>query len=121
MSWWGRLWQRIQSLGFAVFVLVVAFGLGLLFLPLLRRSHLMQQEIRRLDREIQRLDVLEQQQRAEIDALKTDAAFVERTARDKLNLAKPNETVFKFEPQPSAISSTSTTSRRPAQTAPNTR
>ena len=121
MSWRERLWQRIQSLGFAVFVLVVAFGLGLLFLPLLRRSHLMQQDIRRLDREIERLEAAERQQRAEIDALKVDAAFVERTARDKLNLAKPNETIFKFEPQPSALASTSTTARRPAQTAPPAR
>jgi len=116
MSWWERLWQRIQSLGFAVFVLVVAFGLGLLFLPLLRRSHFMQQDIRRLDREIERLEATERQQRAEIDALKTDAAFVERTARDKLNLAKPNETVFKFEPQSSAATSNSPASRRPSQT-----
>jgi cell division protein FtsB len=101
-------------MGFAAFVLVVAFGLGLLFLPLLRRSHLMQQDIRRLDHEIERLEAVERQQRAEIDALKTDAAFVERTARDKLNLAKPNETVFKFEPQPPSLASTSATSRPPA-------
>jgi cell division protein FtsB len=115
MSWWERLWQRIQSLGFAVFVLMVAFGVALLFIPLLSRSHLMQQDIRRLDSEIERLEAAERQQRAEIDALKTDAAFVERTARDKLNLAKPNETIFKFEPQPSAGASTSTTSRTPAK------
>ena len=93
---------------------MVAFGLGLLFLPLLHRSHLMQQDIRRLDREIERLEATEQQQRAEIDALKTDAAFVERTARDKLNLAKPNETIFKFEPQPSSSVSNSAAKRSPA-------
>ena len=111
MSWWERLWQRIQSLGFAVFVLVVAFGLGLLFLPLLRRSHLMQQDMRQLDREIEQQEAAERRQRGEVEALKPAAAFVERTARDKLNLAKPNETIFKFEPQSPALASTSTTSR----------
>ena len=111
MSWRERLWQRIQSLGFFVFVLVVAFGLGLLFLPLLGRSHLMQQDMWRLDREIERQEAVERQQRAEIEALKTDASFLERTARSKLNLAKPNETVFKFEPQPSSLTATSTTLR----------
>ncbi|MGD0016008.1 MAG: septum formation initiator family protein [Verrucomicrobiia bacterium] len=111
MSWGERLWQRIQSLGFFVFVLVVAFGLGLLFLPLLHRSHSMQQDMRRLDSEIERQEAVERQQHAEIDALKTDPSFLERTARSKLNLAKPNETVFKFEPQPSSVTANSTTSR----------
>jgi len=43
---------------------------------------------------------LEKQQRSEIEALKTDVAYVERTARGKLNLARPNETIFRFEPAP---------------------
>jgi cell division protein FtsB len=81
----------------------------------------MQQDIRRLDSEIERLEAAERQQRAEIDALKTDAAFVERTARDKLNLAKPNETIFKFEPAPSSVASNLTTSRRLSQTTPSVR
>ena len=29
--------------------------------------------------------------------LKTDPSYIERTARSKLNLARPNETIFRFE------------------------
>lgn len=62
----------------------------------------MQQELLRMDREIARQESLEKQQKTEIEALKTDPAFVERTARNKLNLTRPGETIFRFEPAPSS-------------------
>ena len=100
---WQTLWARIQSLGFLVFVGIVASGIGLLlFLPLLQRRHAMQTEMQRLDAEIIRQETLERQQKQEIEALKTDPAYDERTARNKLNLARPNETIFRFEPVPTS-------------------
>jgi cell division protein FtsB len=96
-----RIWTKVQSLGFFVFAAVVACGVGLLFLPLVRQSRGMQEELTRLDREIARQEALEKQQKAEIDALKTDPGFVESTARNKLNLVRPGETIFRFEPAPS--------------------
>ena len=99
---WQTLWTRLQSLGFFVFATVVLCGVaGLLFLPLLRQRHAMQMEIQRLDTEINRLETIERQQKIEIEALKTDPEYVERSARNKLNLARPNETVFRFEPSSS--------------------
>ena len=100
MNWTSALWARLQSLGFYVFVAVVGFGVILLFVPLLHQRHGMQQEIARLDREIQQQDALENKQKTEIEALKTDSSYVERTARNKLNLARPNEVIFRFEPPP---------------------
>jgi cell division protein FtsB len=97
---WRHLWLRVQSLGFFVFAVIVAIGAGvLLFVPILHQRHNMQKEIRRLDAEIIRQENLEKQARTELEALKTDATFIERTARNKLNLARPNETVFRFDPQ----------------------
>ena len=99
---WPALWTRIQSLGFLVFIGIVACGVGLLlFLPQLQRRHAMQLEIQRLEAEILRQEQLETQQKQEIEALKSDPAYVERTARNKLNLARPNETIFRFERAPS--------------------
>jgi cell division protein FtsB len=98
MGWAAHAWNRLQSLGFAVFAGALVVGLVALYLPLARQQHQLQQELQRLEREIARQEALEKQQRAEIEALKTDPGFVERTARDKLNLARPNETVFQFEP-----------------------
>lgn len=97
---WQTIWARLQSFGFAVFAGVVALGVVLLFLPLLAQRRSMQAESQRLDREISRQESIEQKQKTEIDALRTDPAFVERTARDKLNLARQNETIFRFEQPP---------------------
>lgn len=94
---WRNLLDRLQSLGFAVFILVVVAGGVLLFVPLWHKRHTMNNEIRRLDTEIAQREALEKKRKAEIEALKTDPAYVERTAREKLNLAKPGETVFRFE------------------------
>ena len=69
-----------------------------MFVPLWHRHHEMQREIRRLETEVTRLETLEKQQKSEIEALKTDPTYVESTARSKLNLAKPNETIFRFDP-----------------------
>jgi cell division protein FtsB len=102
MSWTSALWARLQSLGFYVFVLVVGCGVVLLFVPLLHKRHGMQEDIARLDREIAQQDALENKQKTEIEALKTDSSYVERTARNKLNLARPNEVIFRFEPSPQA-------------------
>ena len=98
---WRALWQRVQSLGFLVFAIIVLASVALvLFLPALHRRHQMEVELQRLDAEIIRQETLEKQQRQEIEALKTDQSYVERTARDKLNLARPNETIFRFESAP---------------------
>jgi cell division protein DivIC len=97
---WQTLWTKLQSLGFLVFVGIVGCGVVLLFLPLLHQRHVIQQEIVRLDRELEQQDALEKKQKTEIEALKSDPSFVERTARNKLNLARPNEVIFRFEPAP---------------------
>jgi cell division protein DivIC len=99
---WQTLWARLQSLGFFVFAGIVGLGVVLLFLPILHHRHTMQLEIARLDEEIARQESLEKQQMMEIEALKSDPTYVERTARDKLNLARPNEIIFRFEAKPSA-------------------
>ena len=80
-----------------MFLAIVGLGAVLLFVPLWHKRVSMQNEIRRLETEIARLEALEKQQKAEMEALKTDPTYVERMARAKLNLAKPNETIFRFE------------------------
>ncbi len=97
---WQQIWFRVCRLGFVVFAGVVILGVALMFLPLIHQRFSMQAELDRLDDEIARQEALEKKQKTEMDALRTDPAFVERTARDKLNLVKPNETIFRFEPAP---------------------
>ena len=103
MSWPSTLWGKVQSLGFFVFVAIVGCGIALLFVPLMHQRHEMQMDIARLDREIDQQDMLEKKQQTEIEALKNDSSYVERTARNKLNLARPNETIFRFESPPQTV------------------
>jgi cell division protein DivIC len=100
MSWPSAFWGKLQSLGFFVFAAIVGCGIALLFVPLLHQRREMQQDIARLDREIDQQETLEKKQKIEIEALKTDSSFIERTARNKLNLARPNEVIFRFETPP---------------------
>ena len=100
MSWPSALWGKLQSLGFFVFVAIVGCGIALLFVPLLQQRHEMQQDIARLDREVEQQETLEKKQKTEIEALKNDSSFIERTARNKLNLARPSEVIFRFEAPP---------------------
>jgi cell division protein DivIC len=98
---WRDLWLRVQSLGFFVFAGVVTASVALLlFMPALSRRHAMQREIQRLDAAILQQENLEKQQRQEIESLKNDPTYVERIARNKLNLARPNEVIFRFENPP---------------------
>ena len=103
MTWPSTLWGKLQSLGFFVFIAIVGCGIALLFVPLLHQRHEMQQDIARLDREIDQQDTLEKKRKTEIEALKTDPSYVERTARNKLNLARPNEVIFRFEVPPQTV------------------
>jgi len=102
MNWANNLWTRLSPFGFVVFAGVVVVEVALMFLPLLHQHRVMNHELQQLDQEITRQDALERHQQMEIEALKTDPLFVERVARDKLNLARPNETIFRFEPVPTA-------------------
>ncbi len=93
---WRVLWLRVQSMGYWMFLAIVAVGVVLLFVPLWHRQYALQRENRRLEANVMRLEALEKQYKSEIEALKTDPTYVERIAREKLNLVKPNETVFQF-------------------------
>jgi len=103
MSWPTALWGKLQSLGFFVFVAIVGCGVALLFVPLLHQRREMQQDNARLDREIDQQETLEKKQKTEIEALKNDSSYIERTARNKLNLARPNEVIFRFETPPTTV------------------
>lgn len=95
---WRSLWLSAQSLGYWLFLVIVAAGAAVFFIPLWHRQHVLTSEIRRLEAEVARLEALEKRYRIEIEALKNDPSFVERVAREKLNLVKPDETVFQFSP-----------------------
>ncbi|MCX7885693.1 MAG: septum formation initiator family protein [Verrucomicrobiae bacterium] len=95
---WRSLRLSAQSVGYWMFLGIVAAGAAVFFIPLWQRQRHLTNEIRRLEAEIARLEALERQYRSEIEALKTDPTYIERVAREKLNLVRPEETIFQFTP-----------------------
>ncbi len=95
-----NLWTKLSSLSFVMFIAVVVGGMTVLSIPMLQKRHSLQSELVRVEADIAKQEALERQQRAEIESLRTDPVYVERTAREKLNLSRPDEVIFRFEPAP---------------------
>ena len=92
-SIWDRLTGVVASLA-AVDALV---WVAVLYFPLMHQNEVMRQQIVQLDRQILEEEAANRQVRLEIDSLKTDPKTVERLAREQLGLARPDETVVRFE------------------------
>ncbi len=93
VSIWDRL-TRVVAILSAVAALV---WVAVLYFPLVHQNEVMRQEIVELDKQILQQEVASRQLRLEIDSLKTDPKTVERLAREQLGLARPDETVVRFE------------------------
>ena len=92
-SIWDRLTRVVVSLA-AVAALV---WVAVLSFPLMHQNEVMRQQIAQLDRQIRKAEAANRQVRLEIDSLKTDRKTGERLAREQLGLARPDETVVRFE------------------------
>src|SRR5258708_35634654 len=78
---------------FAVFFLV-----GIWYLPLIRQNERMRKNILQLDAQIKKEEEKARQYKLTMDALHYNPKSVERLARETMDLAKPGETVVKFQP-----------------------
>jgi cell division protein FtsB len=78
--------------------IVLAIVLVLVFLSLSGNTALLRvrRETRSLKAQIQKLNYLADSLSNEISKLKSDTAYIEKTAREKLGMAKKGETVYKF-------------------------
>lgn len=86
---------------FVVFLLFIAglMGVAVWYLPLIQQNERLQKHILKLDTEIAKQEELTRQLKSSIDAFR-DPKNVERYARWRLGVAKPGETVIRFEPPP---------------------
>ena len=91
------IWDKLTKLVFFLLLLAGALGVGLWYLPVIRQNEGMRKEILRLDNQIQAQEETNKQLKASIDAFR-EPRTVERLAREKLGLARTNETVIRFEP-----------------------
>ena len=91
------VWDKLTRVVITLLVIAGFLWVAVLYLPLIQQNEAMRKEIVNLDREIRQEEIIGRQLRSETDALKTDPKTVERLAREQLGLAKPGETVIRFE------------------------
>ena len=100
----GNIWATLVQLTQGLTVVALLSILMLFFLPVIQKTQHLQEEKARLQREIAVEQDRQQQLQLETEHMKSDPAYVEHIARDKLSMGKPGETVFhfdKYQPDPS--------------------
>ena len=91
------IWDKLSRIVMTLLVLAALVWVAVLYFPLMHQNEAMRQQIIELDQQIEREEIVNRELRLEIDALKSDPKTVERLAREQLGLAKPNETVIRFD------------------------
>jgi cell division protein FtsB len=96
------VWQRLNSvlrvlLGLAVVLVIVS-----LFLPLYKKRVQSQNEIDNLQSQVNEQRSMLARQTREVNLLTRDPVYLETIARDRLDLMKEGETIFRLESPPPA-------------------
>jgi cell division protein FtsB len=93
---WHRLNRVLKVLLFFAFWLVAIS----LFVPPYKKLNQSRAEIDNLQAQVNEQKLLLTRQTREINLLKTDPTYLETIARDRLDLMKEGETIFRIEPGP---------------------
>ena len=91
------IWDKLTKALVFLVILAAMVAVAVWYLPLIKQNERMRQEILRLEGEIIKEEELARRNKTSIEALRNDPKTVERFAREKLGLAKRDETVFRFE------------------------
>jgi cell division protein DivIC len=98
----GNIWATLVTVTQWMTGVVIVCGLALFFVPVIQKTHEYQQEQATLRAEIERAQDEQQEIRIESEHMKTDPAYVEHIARDRLQMGRPGEEIVHFTPyQPS--------------------
>ena len=96
------VWQRLNSVLRVLLTIAVVLVILSLFLPLHKKRTQSQREIDALQSQVNDQRILLARQTREVNLLKTDSIYLETIARDRLDLMKEGETIFRLEPPPAA-------------------
>ena len=94
------VWQRLNSVLRVLLVVAVVLVIVSLFLPPYKKLTQSRNEIETLESQRNDQKILLARQTREVNLLKTDPTYLETMARDRLDLMKEGETIFRLEPPP---------------------
>lgn len=92
-DFWHRINRVLQFLVVAGFLLTV----GVMFYPVWHKQQDMRLRVLKLETELKDKTASLQSRQSELDLLRNDREYLETVARDRLNLMKPGETIFRIE------------------------
>jgi cell division protein FtsB len=91
------VWQRLNRILRVLLVLALVLVIVSLFLPQSKKLTQSRAEIDRLQGQVTEQKILLVRQTREVNLLKTDPTYLETMARDRLDLMKEGETIFRLE------------------------
>ena len=92
------VWQRLNRILRVLLVLAIWLVIMSLFVPPYKKLKQSRSEIDNLQTRVNEQKVLLARQTREVSLLKTDPTYLETIARDRLDLMKEGETIFRLEP-----------------------
>jgi cell division protein FtsB len=96
------VWQRLNRILCVLLVLAIWLVIVSLFVPPYKKLMQSRAEIDALQQQVDEQQNLLSRQTREVNLLKTDATYLETIARDRLDLMKEGETIFRLEPAATA-------------------
>ena len=96
------VWQRLNSVLRVLLAVAVVLVIVSLFLPPYKKLGQGRTEIDNLQSQVNDQKMLLARQTREVNLLKTDPVYLETMARDRLDLMKEGETIFRLEPPAAA-------------------
>jgi cell division protein FtsB len=94
------VWQRLNRVLRVVLVVALLLVIVSLFLPQSKKLAQSRSEIEKLQGLVNEQKTLLARQTREVNLLKTDPSYLETMARDRLDLMKEGETIFRLEQLP---------------------
>jgi cell division protein FtsB len=94
------VWQRLNSVLRVLLVVAALLVIVSLFAPPYKKLTQSRSEIENLQSQVNDQKMLLARATREVNLLKTDPGYLETLARDRLDLMKEGETIFRLEPAP---------------------
>lgn len=92
-----NLWSSLMKMSKWLVIFAVIGAIFVLFLPDIRKLQAIQRDKQENEIKIAMEMGLYQKNKANYDRLRSDPEYIERVARDVLNLGKPGETIFRYD------------------------
>jgi cell division protein FtsB len=106
------VWQRLNRILRVLLVLAIWLMIVSLFVPPYKRLLQSRAEIDDLQAHVDEQQSVFARQTREVNLLKTDVTYLETIARDRLDLMKEGETIFRLEPARAAKAKADGSARR---------